>query len=242
MAPTGSKNPVHPDSVGRVIAVSAPRRVRSRLSAAPDGPVPIVHQGIDAIYLAIGGGVVGVIGIAAVAVPCALRTTLARLPPTRSAAVRDGVLHLDGTPLRIGRIVDVAVPRLTVPVRATAAATPPGDVRSMIGRGDGLTPYQDDVLCGWLAVHRAARVPTPDVDAAVRSGLHRTTTLSAALLDSALHGEAIPHFTAWLTALDTVEAPRRAAALAAVGHSSGRGLLEGGRAALSQIASLEEVA
>ncbi|HEX5086231.1 MAG TPA: DUF2877 domain-containing protein, partial [Nocardioides sp.] len=43
------------------------------------------------------------------------------------------------------------------------------DVASLVGRGDGLTPYGDDVLCGWLAVTRAAGVPTPEVDAEVRA-------------------------------------------------------------------------
>ena len=67
----------------------------------------------------------------------------------------------------------------------------------MLGRGDGLTPLGDDVLCGWLALHRAAGVPTPDVDAEVRAEhLHRTTLLSATLLDCALHGEVMPEFAA----------------------------------------------
>lgn len=226
-----------------MIPVSAPPRVLARLRATPDGPVPIVHAGRDAIYLAVPGGVVGVVGAAAVAVPCALRTRLTRLPDVDRAIVHDGVLHLDRTPLRVGRIVDVTVPALPAAmVTATPPAPPPGDVRTMVGRGDGLTPYQDDVLCGWLAVHRAARIPSPEVDAAVRSQLPRTTLLSATLLDCALHGEAIPQFSAWLAALGTADAARRAAVLAAVGHSSGRGLLQGAQAALSHIAPVEGVA
>jgi hypothetical protein len=102
----------------------------------------------------------------------------------------------------------------------------------MVGRGDGLTPYDDDVLCGWLAVHRAAGVATPEVDAEIRALVHRTTLLSATLLDCAMHGEAIPEFAAWLAAPDD---PARAAALAAVGHTSGRGMLQGGRAALDRM-------
>ena len=39
----------------------------------------------------------------------------------------------------------------------------------------GLTPLGDDLLCGWIATHRAAGVPTPEIDRAVRAGLHRTT-------------------------------------------------------------------
>lgn len=222
------------------MSVSAPPRVRARLQMATDGPVPIVHQGTDALYVEVSGAIVGVVGARAVAVPCALRTRMVRLPPVRTAGVRDGALHLDDVPLRIGRIVDVAVPRLRV--TNPVAAPPPGDVAAMIGRGDGLTPYDDDVLCGWLAVHRAARVPTPEVDTAVRSALHRTTLLSATLLDCALHGEAIPPFVAYLTAVGTPDAGRRATTLTAVGHSSGRGLLQGAVAALSHLAPLENVA
>ena len=202
--------------------------MRDHLRGAPDGPVGVVHRGSDAVYLDVEGRCVGVVGARATAVPCALRTTRAVLD-VGSAAVLDGVLHLDGEPLVVGRIVDVSVPRL--PGR-NLAAPPPGDVETMIGRGDGLTPYYDDVLCGWLAIQRAAGLPTPEVDAAVRSCLHRTTLLSATLLDCAMHGEVIPEFAAWLTAPGD---PARAAALAAVGHTSGRGMLLGARSALHHL-------
>jgi len=157
-------------------------------------------------------------------VPCALRTGRDDVPDARTAHVEAGVLHLDGEPLTIGRVVDVSVPHLSR--RWSRPAPPPGDVAAMVGRGDGLTPYDDDVLCGWLAIHRAAGVATPEVDAAVRAHLGRTTLLSATLLDCAMHGEVIPEFAAW------VADPSRAAALAAVGHTSGRGMLQGARLAL----------
>ncbi|GAB3199547.1 hypothetical protein GCM10027062_16510 [Nocardioides hungaricus] len=210
-----------------MIPVSAPPRVRSHLDRAPDGTVPVLHRGRDAVYVEVAGRCVGVVGTRATAVPCALRTTLEALDVT-SAHVRDGVLHLDGEPLVIGRIVEVTVPRLP---RATGAAPLPGDVREMVGRGDGLTPYDDDVLCGWLAIHRAAGVPTPEADAEIRACLDRTTLLSATLLDCAMHGEVIPEFAAWVAG----PTDARAAALAAVGHSSGRGLLAGARFALHQM-------
>lgn len=209
-----------------MIPVSAPPRVRSHLAGAPDGAVTLVHRGRDAVYAEVAGRCVGVVGVRASAVPCALRTALDHLDVT-SAHLAGGVLHLDGEPLVVGRIVDVSVPRLP---RATAPAPLPGDVRTMVGRGDGLTPYDDDVLCGWLAVHRAAGLPTPEADAAIRACLDRTTLLSATLLDCAMHGEVIPEFAAWLAAPDD---PDRTAALAAVGHTSGRGMLEGARLALT---------
>ncbi|MBZ5737261.1 DUF2877 domain-containing protein [Nocardioides mangrovi] len=195
-----------------------------------------MHRGRDAVYLDVAGRCVGVVGRRATAVPSALRTTLDALDVT-AASLAGGVLHLDGEPLVVGRIVDVSVPSLPgVVIGAAVAAPPPGEVAAMIGRGDGLTPYDDDVLCGWLAVHRAAGIATPDVDAEVRAHLHRTTLLSATLLECAMHGEAIPEFAAWLAAPDD---PDRTAALAAVGHTSGRGMLQGARAALH---SLKEAA
>jgi hypothetical protein len=211
-----------------VIPVSAPLRVRSHLDRAPDGRVPLVHRGRDAVYVDVAGRCVGVVGTRATAVPCALRTTLDALD-VRTAHVAGGVLHLDGEPLAIGRIVDVSVPPLAP--GWTRPAPLPGDVREMVGRGDGLTPYDDDVLCGWLAIHRAAGVPTPEVDAAIRACLDRTTLLSATLLDCAMHGEVIPEFAAWVAD----PSDERAAVLAAVGHTSGRGMLQGARFALHEM-------
>ena len=112
----------------------------------------------------------------------------------------------------------------------------------MVGRGDGLTPYDDDVLCGWLAAHRAAGVATDEVDAAVRACLGRTTLLSATLLDCAMHGEVIPEFARWLGAVGAATEPDLAARLAAVGHTSGRGLLQGARTALDHLVPLEGAA
>lgn len=209
-----------------MIPVSAPSRVREQLRAQPDGPVRMLHRGRDAVYVEIAGRCVGVVGRRATAVPCALRTTRDSLDVSQ-AHLAGGVLHLDGEPLAIGRVVDVSVPRIAA-TRAVPAPLP-GDVRELVGRGDGLTPYGDDVLCGWLAIHRAAGVATPEADAEIRACLDRTTLLSATLLDCAMHGEVIPEFAAW------VADPTRAPALAAVGHTSGRGLLEGARLALSHL-------
>ena len=57
--------------------------------------------------------------------------------------------------------------------------------------------------------------------------------LSATLLDCAIHGEVIPEFAAYVSALGTPDEAERAARLSAVGHSSGRGLLEGAQRALA---------
>jgi len=211
--------------------------VAAHLRASDDGPAPLLHRGPDAVYVEVAGRCVGVVGTRATAVPCALRTALDRLPDVVRASVRGGVLHLDEEPLLVGRVVDVTVPRLTVAeVRgAPVTSLEASEVASLVGRGDGLTPYGDDVLCGWLAVHRAAGVATPAVDAAVLALAGRTTLLSATLLDCAAHGEVIPEFAAWLGALGTPAEEALTARLAGVGHTSGRGLLEGARRALEEL-------
>ena len=212
-----------------MIPVSAPVRVASLLRSVGDAAAPVLHRGPDAVYLEVAGRCVGVVGTRATAVPCALRTTLSVLPDVARASVRDGVLHLGETPLAIGRLVDVRAPRLLA--RGAAGRI---DAAALVGRGDGLTPYGDDVLCGWLAVHRAAGLATPEADAAVRALAATTTRLSATLLDCAMHGEVIAEFAAWLSAWGTPEEDARARELAGVGHSSGRGLLEGARRALAE--------
>ena len=216
-----------------MIPVSAPPRVLALLRATPDGPVPVLHRGRDAVYVDIAGRCVGVVSRRATAVPCALRTGTSFLPEVGAARLDAGVLHLDDEALPVGRLVDVRVPSVRTPT--TTPAPPPGDVAAMVGRGDGLTPYDDDVLCGWLAVHRATGIATDEVDAAVRACLDRTTLLSATLLDCAMHGEVIPEFAGWLAGVDTAAEPDLAATLAAVGHTSGRGMLHGARLALTHL-------
>jgi hypothetical protein len=177
-----------------------------------------------------------------------------------TAYLGGGTLHVGSRSLPVGRTEGSYVPRLRPEVvRSTEAspdtveATPPATVAGLaavllphgrldadavprlVGRGEGLTPLGDDLLAGWLALHRAAGVPTDAVDAAVRRSLHRTTLLSATLLDCALHGEVLPEYAAWLRALGTPDAPARAAALSAVGATSGAGLLHGARIALDQL-------
>jgi hypothetical protein len=209
--------------------------VATHLRATGDGPVRLLHRGPDAVYLDVAGRCVGVVGTRATAVPCAVRTALHRLPDVVSASLVGGMLHLDGEPVVVGRFVDVTVPRLALAqVRGRPGSSlEASDVARLLGRGDGLTPYGDDLLCGWLAVHRAAGIATPAVDAAILERLGTTTLLSATLLDCAMHGEAVPEFVAWLAGTGPVEAVER------IGHTSGRGLVEGARLALS---GLERVA
>jgi hypothetical protein len=174
-------------------------------------------------------------------VPCALGTLSEDLAALGAGPVhvRDGVLHLSGVPLVIGRLREVRVPAM--PTRRTASGTGPrepmdvGTVARLVGAGEGLTPRGDDVLCGWLAMHRASGVATPLVDDAIRSLTGRTTLLSATLLDCAMNAEVVPQFAAYVTARGT---PAQAGAerdLLAVGHSTGAGLLEGAEWAAAEI-------
>jgi hypothetical protein len=168
--------------------------------------------------------------------------------------VESGSLHLGGRVLVTGRLVDVRAPRLDtartptaspaaalgtprsrgaglVPASASLPDVPSAidaeGVADLVGRGDGLTPLGDDVLCGWLVAHRAAGVATPAVDDAVRRALPRTTTLSATLLACALEGECADLVADYLRALGTDAARAARDALESLGHSSGSGLAFG---------------
>jgi len=113
------------------------------------------------------------------------------------------------------------------PAPWVASALDAAVVEEVVGRGDGLTPLGDDVLCGWLAAHRAADVATPDVDDAVRRALPRTTTLSATLLECALAGDVADLAAAYLRSLGGPAEAGARAALTRLGHSSGEGLASG---------------
>lgn len=223
---------------GHLPAAGSPR-LRDRIARTPDGPVRTLHRGRDAVYFAVErpGSVswcLGLAGADAAAVPNALRTALPDLRSVDPASARivGGVLRLGDAQVRLTRLVDVRVPRLR---RVPPAAVPddPDEIAGLIGSGEGLTPYGDDVVCGWLAVQRAARRATPEVDAAIRAAFPRTALLSATLLDCAILGEVLPEFAAFVASLGTLDEPRRATAVAGIGASSGRGLLAGARMALA---------
>lgn len=222
---------------GTLPAAAAPR-LRDRLHLTADGPLQVLHTGPHAVYLAVdrpgsAPWCVGIVGSRATALPNALRVAL---PDLRSldltaVCVLDGRLQAGSIAIRVARIVDVQVPPLT---GTPAPASGPAGVDRLvagIGLGGGLTPYGDDVLCGWLGFQRAAGRATPDADAAIRAALPRTTLLSATLLDCALRGEVLPEFAAYVAALGTPDESLREAAVAAIGATSGQGLLEGVRLA-----------
>jgi hypothetical protein len=128
--------PRTPEDAGAV-AVSAPVRVAEYLARAADGPVRVLHHSPAALYLDVAGRCVGVVAPRAAHVPCALRVgppaarsrgmgvspqSVLAVEPMTPYVVR-GTLYLTGHPLRIGRFVDVRVPRID-PSRVLRAASP----------------------------------------------------------------------------------------------------------------------
>lgn len=229
------------------IPVAAPVRVRERLLAAPDGPREVVHASSTAIYVDLDGWALGLVSATATRVPCALWSTLPDLGVLRPAvSVRDGALLVGDHVVRLARLAD---PRATSvgrhtdrstsgPFRMTSHLDLPADghlttadLDRLLGRGPGLTPLGDDVLAGWFTARAALGRPDDVLAAAVRRRLGATTLLSATLLDCAIRGEALPQLASWLAdPSDT-----HAAALLAVGATSGAGLMAGAALALTSL-------
>lgn len=239
------------DSVGQVIHVAAPLRVRERLSAAPDGPREVVHAGPAAIYVDLDGWCLGVVATTATRVPCALWSSLPDLGALMNGPVEvvGGSLVVAGEVVRIARLVDVSAPAPQghapsgfAPAILMTLDLPDGPLAAdhvdrLLGRGPGLTPLGDDVLAGWFAALHAAGHPDDDLAQVVRRRLGvtplSTTLLSATLLDCAIRGETLPQLAAWLAD----PAPATTRALLAVGATSGSGLLAGAELALSSLAT-----
>ncbi|MDX6297000.1 MAG: hypothetical protein QOI51_857, partial [Nocardioidaceae bacterium] len=100
-----------------------------------------------------------------------------------------------------------------------------------LGRGEGLTPYGDDVLCGALLGLLASGDPRGRWLAGEIRGADlraHTTATSAVLLRCAADGWCLPELD---DVLQTVRRdcpdPAAVSRLLAVGHSSGHGLLTG---------------
>lgn len=195
-----------------------------------------VHQSPLAWQLATADGRVAM----CVMKPAAIRLPHAVIVPdlpggSPPLSVGDGTLGWGRTSARISRWWRPARPvdpRLGALVDRDAAAAFAVDFPTHLGRGDGLTPYADDVVCGALLLLRASRHRLADEVARRLLALdleRRTTATSAALLRLAAEGYCIDPVADFLARLATD--PRDTAvaetALMSVGHSSGRGLLEG---------------
>jgi Protein of unknown function (DUF2877) len=178
-----------------------------------------------------------VVPVVCVGLPAAVRlpygVVVPRLPP--------------GPPARSGP-PDLAVTRWWTPPRPSGLVPPAAsrwwrwarwltehdhvlDPHALVGNGDGLTPAGDDVLAGALVAGHA--VDHPDLDRlrrATRSALAdgRTTAVSTGMLHAALGGWSSPQLADAVTDLCGAADPAPAVdRLLAVGHSSGRHLLDG---------------
>ncbi len=203
-----------------------------------DGPrraLTVAHRSRLALQLADEHSrvVLGVMFPGAVRLPfgCAVASSPSA---SSSLSVGDGVLAWGDDVYTVARWWRPARPRH----RTLGAAVDPDGVRRLLlrwrrllGRGPGLTPYGDDVLCGALVTLHAVDHPALAALRAMISATaleSSTTATSASLLRAACEGwcidELADHLAAKATGARTAETR---AALLRVGSSSGRGLLEG---------------
>jgi Protein of unknown function (DUF2877) len=203
-----------------------------------DGPeqvLSVVHRSSAAYQLADADGTVRM----CLAAPSAVRLPHSVVVPGLSSEPREATIGTGG--LRWGRDVYRVVrwwspprphlPSLRPRVRLAPVDELIGTWRARLGRGDGLTPYDDDVICGALVTLRAADDQrSADWSKQVEeTALERyTTATSAALLRFAARGlciEAVSHYLTRLARHEETSA--EVTALLGVGASSGRGLLAG---------------
>ena len=177
----------------------------------------------------IGGGVLTVGGVSS------------RPLPVRPDGRRDLTGRPDGRPdpATVAEVrsalagLDTGLTEVATGGRPVTAATVP----ELIGRGPGLTPAGDDLVCGYLTGCRLFDLDAPALTAATLRLLDQgaTTSLSAALLRHACLGESLPELTNLARAMC---ARRRAAAhpgllraalraVTGIGHSSGPALAAG---------------
>ncbi len=204
-----------------------------------DGPhrlLRVAHRSRLALQLADEQNrvVLGVMFPGAVRLPygCAVASS----PSTSSSlSVGDGVLAWGDDVYTVARWWRPSRPRH----RSLAARVEPAGVRRLVeqwrrllGRGPGLTPYGDDVLCGALVLLHAVDHPAlltlrqSIVATALESA---TTATSASLIRAACEGWCIDELADHLAAVAHCSgaAASTRAALLQIGSSSGAGLLEG---------------
>lgn len=149
------------------------------------------------------------------------------LPQVPSRLTRSSIneWQVDGETLGVSRVLRTPHIALTSTV-IRAPGSVEDDLRARIGLGAGLTPEGDDEVAGFLIMARALGIFHSLDRSEWRN--ERTTTFSAALLDAALHGFAIPVVADAVReiALGAMTSRTREALLA-VGHSSGAALLRG---------------
>lgn len=162
--------------------------------------------------------------------PAAAELMRARLADCQTLAERTG------TP---SQTTEAVSEELGAAARALLRSRPDLALDWVLGRGSGLTPVGDDVLCGVLATLISAGDPcAPRLRRRIRQlAPARTTSLSATLLRRAGEGDALPAFADVVRALlsGSERAPAHVDRLRRVGHTSGAGMLLGLQLALDHL-------
>jgi hypothetical protein len=164
--------------------------------------------------------------------------------PARSGPIDAAPGALSAAAAALARLPDpldadagMAAERLVAALRAGADPRPA--VHGLLGRGPGLTPLGDDVLAGALVTVRtfAGGSAAPLTAAVAVAAPTRTTLVSAALLAHAARGECVTALAGLLGAVAQgaagADLARAAAAVTAIGHTSGAGLVRGVLAGLA---------
>jgi hypothetical protein len=194
----------------------------------------VAGTGRDAAY-AVDDGFVMVLTVAPPLLPNGAQ--VARLPPSGAQVVVAADEVWDPT-IRLSRATIAAEAGDDDLVRALTSRDPTGAAAAgsrLIGRGMGLTPEGDDLVCGVAAVVAASAWPEAvkgEWLAALigRELRRRTTALSATLLELAVRGMGPEPLQAWLAG-DASALAR----LEAIGHSTGRAIARGAAIALRHV-------
>ncbi|OFE14799.1 hypothetical protein BA895_08980 [Humibacillus sp. DSM 29435] len=231
----------------RVMAVHTPDAVQLPIGVRLSGPVrlnDLVHAG-DVVT--VGGGRVQLPGADVVGVRRSRPVRVGLGGGTAPSAWRSLGLALPGAGLRddLDGLDDVAT-RLCV--AALTGRPVQAGVGRLVGAGRGLTPSGDDLLCGILLSLRAFERPPHGAHSALKravlSRLHRTTSISAALISAATQGWAAPDIVRLLGLLAGSVPPRPTELCAVwnraqcIGHTSGADLLAGITATVTALTSL----
>jgi len=242
------------DHPGAVVALLEPDAVQLPIgivlppSAADLMPVSVAGSPVSRGEITIGWGAISLAdvrwpvlrwwnpGIPALPLPARSITSEVG-PPERRSSSQDSSLSLEpdqalGLDPALGVDPDL---ELAPGLAALIAGEVDAAVRQLIGVGTGLVPAGDHVLGGALA---ALAAWAPDAPArqllatAVAGALERTSPASAALLQSAAAGFAVPELTRYLTALSAggPEVDSALVELTALSADAGRGATTSGSA------------
>lgn len=192
------------------------RSVSRALLALLRAERPVAGRALGAGYAEVAGSVLALVAPGAPRMPNGIVCDL-RPAPGQPVWIGAGRVRAGGDAVGEGPAWE-PVPR--VRVRLGAQPRLEVDPLALAGRGDGLTPYGDDVLAGYAAGLVLWRGDRDRAATIAHAAASRTTLLSATLLRHAARGELPEPAHALLERGDP-------APLWRFGHSSGRGIMLG---------------